>query len=104
MFYIGFFVGWVIGILSALLFLYIIRRETESEASKPAIRWHIVATEGDPPKMGRYFTIREDRTGMWVADSYYGKKSWYKGLKVVAWISRQEMLEAGLDVLAKVKK
>ena len=32
MFYIGFFVGWVIGILSALLFLYIIRRETESVA------------------------------------------------------------------------
>lgn len=32
MFYIGFFVGYVIGILSALLFLYIIRRETESVA------------------------------------------------------------------------
>lgn len=32
MFYIGFFVGWVVGILSALLFLYIIRRETESVA------------------------------------------------------------------------
>ena len=30
MFYLGFFVGWIIGILSALLFLYIIRRETES--------------------------------------------------------------------------
>lgn len=32
MFYLGFFVGWVIGIFSALLFLYIIRRETESVA------------------------------------------------------------------------
>lgn len=32
MFYLGFFVGWVIGILSALLFLYLIRRETESVA------------------------------------------------------------------------
>ncbi len=32
MFYLGFFVGWVIGILSALLFIYIIRRETESVA------------------------------------------------------------------------
>lgn len=31
-FYLGFFVGWVIGILSALLFLYLIRRETESVA------------------------------------------------------------------------
>ena len=67
----------------------------------PAIRWHIVATEGDPPKTGRYFTIREDRTGMWVNDSYYGKKSWYKGLKVVAWLSRQEMLEAGIDAISK---
>ena len=33
MFYLGFFVGWVIGILSALLFLYLIRRETESVAN-----------------------------------------------------------------------
>lgn len=32
MFYLGFFVGWVIGILSALLFIYIIRREIESVA------------------------------------------------------------------------
>ena len=32
MFYLGLFVGWVIGILSALLFLYLIRRETESVA------------------------------------------------------------------------
>lgn len=32
MFYIGFFVGWVIGILSALLFLYLIRRESEQVA------------------------------------------------------------------------
>ena len=32
MFYLGFFVGWVIGILTALLFLYLIRRETESVA------------------------------------------------------------------------
>ena len=31
-FYIGFFVGWVIGILSALLFLYLVRRETEQVA------------------------------------------------------------------------
>ena len=29
MLFIGFFVGWVIGILSALLFLYLIRREIE---------------------------------------------------------------------------
>lgn len=33
MFYIGFFVGWIIGILSALLLLYLIRRETESVAN-----------------------------------------------------------------------
>lgn len=32
MFYLGFFIGYVIGILSALLFLYIVRRETESVA------------------------------------------------------------------------
>ena len=32
MFFIEFFVGWVIGILSALLLLYLIRRETESVA------------------------------------------------------------------------
>ena len=32
MFYLGFFAGWVIGILSAILFLYLIRRETESVA------------------------------------------------------------------------
>jgi hypothetical protein len=31
-FYIGFFVGWVIGILTALLFLYLIRRESEQVA------------------------------------------------------------------------
>lgn len=33
MFYIGFFVGWVIGILTALLLLYLIRREIESVAN-----------------------------------------------------------------------
>lgn len=75
----------------------------ESETRQSSIRWHVVATEGDPPQSGRYFTIREDRTGMWVGDSYYGKKSWYKGLKVVAWISRQEMLEAGIDALNLVE-
>lgn len=32
MFYLGFFVGWVMGIFSALLFLYIIRRESEQVA------------------------------------------------------------------------
>ena len=32
MFFLGFFVGWVIGILSALLFLYLIRRESEQVA------------------------------------------------------------------------
>lgn len=32
MFYLGFFIGYVIGILSALLFLYLVRRETESVA------------------------------------------------------------------------
>lgn len=33
MFCLGFFVGWVIGILSALLLLYLISRETESAAN-----------------------------------------------------------------------
>ena len=32
MFYLGFFVGWVIGFLSALLLLYLIRRESEQVA------------------------------------------------------------------------
>ena len=32
MFYLGFFVGWVIGILTALLLLYLVRMETESVA------------------------------------------------------------------------
>lgn len=32
MFYLGFFVCWVIGIFSALLFLYLIRRESEQVA------------------------------------------------------------------------
>lgn len=32
MFYLGFFVGWVIGILSALLLLYLIRSEMEQVA------------------------------------------------------------------------
>ena len=32
MFYIGFFVGWVIGIFSATLLIYIVRRETEQVA------------------------------------------------------------------------
>lgn len=32
MFYIGFFVGWAIGILSALMLIYLVRRETESVA------------------------------------------------------------------------
>lgn len=46
MFYLGFFVGWVIGILTALLFLYLVRRETESVADgervcgkKNSVRW-----------------------------------------------------------------
>ena len=32
MFYIGFFVGWVIGIFSATLLVYLVRRETEQVA------------------------------------------------------------------------
>ena len=32
MFYLGFFVGWVIGIFSATLLIYLVRRETESVA------------------------------------------------------------------------
>ena len=32
MFYIGFFVGWVIGIFSATLLVYIVRRKTEQVA------------------------------------------------------------------------
>lgn len=47
MFYLGFFVGLVIGNLSALLFLYLVRRETESVADgervcskrKNPVRW-----------------------------------------------------------------
>ena len=29
MFYLGFFVGWVIGIFSATMLVYLVRRETE---------------------------------------------------------------------------
>ena len=32
MFYLGFFVGWVIGIFSATLLIYLVRRETEQVA------------------------------------------------------------------------
>lgn len=32
MFFIGFFVGWVIGIFSATLLVYLVRRETEQVA------------------------------------------------------------------------
>jgi hypothetical protein len=32
MFYLGFFVGWVIGIFSAVMLVYIVRRETEQVA------------------------------------------------------------------------
>lgn len=32
MFYIGFFVGWVIGIFSATMLVYLVRRETEQVA------------------------------------------------------------------------
>lgn len=32
MFYLGFFVGWVIGIFSAVMLIYLVRRETESVA------------------------------------------------------------------------
>lgn len=32
MFYLGFFVGWVIGIFSAVLLVYLVRRETEQVA------------------------------------------------------------------------
>ena len=46
MFFIVFFVGWVIGILSATLFLYLIRRESEQVADgervcskKNSVRW-----------------------------------------------------------------
>ena len=46
MFFIGFFVGWVIGILSALLLLCLIRRESEQVADgervcckENSVRW-----------------------------------------------------------------
>lgn len=46
MFFIGFFVGWVIGILSSLLLLYLIRRESEQVADgervcskENSVRW-----------------------------------------------------------------
>ncbi len=75
----------------------------ESEARKPAIRWHIVATDGNPPKRGRYFVIRKDRTGIWVSDNCYSGKSWHNRVEVLAWLSRQEMLEAGIDQLSNGK-
>ena len=33
MFYLGFFVGWVIGIFSATMLVYLVRRETEQVAN-----------------------------------------------------------------------
>lgn len=46
MFYLGFFVGWVIGIFSATLLVYIVRRETEQVADgervcskENSVRW-----------------------------------------------------------------
>lgn len=70
----------------------------ESEARRPAIRWHIVATDGNPPKWGRYITIRKYPYGMAVEEHSFGKK-WSSRVEVVAWISKQEMLEAVIDAL-----
>ncbi len=46
MFYLGFFVGWVIGIFSATLLVYLVRRETEQVADgervcgkENSVRW-----------------------------------------------------------------
>ena len=46
MFYLGFFVGWVIGIFSAVMLVYLVRRETEQVADgervcgkKNPVRW-----------------------------------------------------------------
>ena len=59
----------------------------------------MVATDGNPPKRGRYFVIRKDRIGIWVSDNCYYGKSWHNRVEVLAWLSRQEMLEAGIDDL-----
>ncbi len=73
--------------------------EAQDESkSKTAVRWHVVATEGNPPKWGRYITIRKYPYGMAVEEHSYGKK-WSSRVDVVAWISKQEMLEAGIDAL-----
>ena len=37
MFYLGFFVGWVIGILSAVMLIYLVRRKTESVADGESV-------------------------------------------------------------------
>ena len=76
----------------------------ESEARKPAIRWNVVATDGNPPKWGRYITIRRYPYGMTVEEHSFSGKKWSSMVEVVAWISKQEMLEAGIDALNGLKK
>lgn len=55
MFYLGFFVGYVIGILSALLFLYLVRRETESVADGER-----VCSNGNPVRWADTFYVEVD--------------------------------------------
>ena len=52
MFLLGFFVGWVIGFLTALLFLYLIRRETESVADGER-----VCGNGNPVRWAETFYV-----------------------------------------------
>ena len=52
MFYLGFFVGWVIGILTALLLLYLIRRESEQVADGER-----VCSNGNPVKWADTFYV-----------------------------------------------
>jgi hypothetical protein len=75
----------------------------ESDTRQSTIRWHVVATEGNPPKWGRYVTLRKYPYGMAVEEHSYSGKKWHNWVNVVAWISKQEMLEAGIDTLNGLK-
>lgn len=71
----------------------------ESETRQSSIRWHVVATDGNPPKWGRYITIRKYPYGLAVEEHSFSGKKWSCRVEVVAWLSKQEMLESGIDAL-----
>ena len=60
-FYLGFFVGWVIGIFSAVMLIYLVRKETESVADGKRIEggWSLRHPRGERVKIYCWAEIPE---------------------------------------------